>query len=152
MKNKTITIICLVILIIIAILLCLHIYDLHNGKIEPIPDYIDFGADLEEMFVDDSTNLEQHMQVFFANSNIERQGNPITTPQQVKKLAQKVFFKQYGLEPVTLYRPYTVYHDNDRKTWYVSAEPWIYKYLPVMGHSYFLAVTDDGYIVATLFI
>jgi len=108
-----------------------------------------YGTQLEEIFKDEDIYLEQQMQEFFANSDIKRQGDPITTPQQAKKIAQKVFFEQHGWEPVTTYRPYKVYHDDERKTWYVTGAPWIFDYLPVMAHEYFCAITDDGYIVAS---
>ena len=149
--KKTVVIICSIIFIIVMFIFVFYMYDMYNGKIEPIPHYHDYGAELEEMINDEEMNLEKSMQEFFANSDIKRQGDPITTPQQAKKLAQKVFFEQYGWEPVTTYRPYKVYHDNERKTWYVTGAPWIFDYLPVMAHEYFCAITDDGYIVASFF-
>ena len=148
--KKTVTIICSIILIIVALIFIFYVYDMHNGKIEYSPEYLNFyGTQLEEIFKDEDIYLEQQMQEFFANSDIKRQGDPITTSQQAKKLAQKVFFEAYGWEPVTTYRPYKVYHDNERKTWYVTGAPWIFDYLPVMAHEYFCAITDDGYIVAS---
>jgi len=148
--KKTVTIICSIILIIVALIFIFYMYDMHNGKIENSPEYLNFyGTQLEEIFKDEDIYLEQQMQEFFANSDIKRQGDPITTPQQAKKIAQKVFFEQHGWEPVTTYRPYKVYHDDERKTWYVTGAPWIFDYLPVMAHEYFCAITDDGYIVAS---
>ena len=148
--KKTVTIICSIILIIVTLIFIFYMYDMHNGKIENSPEYLNFyGTQLEEIFKDEDIYLEQQMQEFFANSDIKRQGDPITTPQQAKKIAQKVFFEQHGWEPVTTYRPYKVYHDNERKTWYVTGAPWIFDYLPVMAHEYFCAITDDGYIVAS---
>ena len=153
MKNKVIKIINIIGLVILgAVILCalFYMYDMYNGKVEKISFY----DDLQELKKSEvlGGDFESVMQEIFEKSGIERQVEPITTPQQVKKLAQKVFYKMGDIDALTIYRPYSVYHDDEAKMWAVYAYPGIFKNLPfIFGGGHALIVTDDGYIVATLF-
>ena len=148
MKNKTVKaigILCLIMFIIIVISFVFYMYDMHNGKVE----YISVYDELKDTEVFDGF-FEQSMQEFFESSNIERQGKPISTAQQAKKLAQKIFYENYGLESVTVYRPFSVSHDDKANIWYVHAESIIDRMIPFLcGGGYVLLVTDEGYIIAT---
>lgn len=154
MKNKVIKIINisgLIILVAIILYVLFYLYDMHNGKVEKISFY----DDLQELKKSDvlGGDFESIMRQLFEESGIERQVDPITTPQQAKRLAQKVFYKTGDIDAVTTYRPYSVYHDDEAKMWVVYAYPGIFEIFPfIFGAGHTLIVTDDGYIVATLLI
>ena len=146
MKHKIIKIIRFAVLVVFVVTLMLHFYDMHNGNVESISVYdeLAYTGVFEGAF-------EKCMQDFFQNNNIERQVEPVTTPQQAKRIAQKIIYERYGLKSVLSYRPYDVYHDDEVKMWYVYSEPIIQKIFPfVFGACSCVIVRDDGYILAAI--
>lgn len=147
MKNKTVKIIGIIGLTVLGIIILyatFYIYDMQNNKVESISVYDKLKeTEVFEGFFEEST------QEFFESSGLKRSGEPINTAVQAKKLAGKVFYKNFGLDSIMVYRTYTVYHDEEAKMWFVYAYPKIFDIFPgLFGSGYCLLVKDDGYIVA----
>ena len=149
MKNKIIKIIKVIGLSLLGIILfcfIFYMYDMHNGKVEKVAFFDEFQSFLDsDPFVED---FETTMQKSFEEDGINRQFEPVTTPQIAKKIAQEVFYKSNYIEALTTYRPYSVYHDENAKMWVVYAYPGIYRNIPfIFGMAGIVVIRDDGYLI-----